>query len=220
MGQLSEKDMTIQDMKKNHMKDMNAEAKKTRQTVEEAKKTVDAHENTVKKIGEEKLETETKNVYLQNNIIQLHTTINDLEQDNNKLRQDLMEFKSMQKVAAPNRRHEPGLFPHTNHSSATYEHTEAPRANPTYKHFKSKRVYASGTGKLRPGKYGSNGFWDLGLCFVHFQTNRVCDDHRCEYRHMSLTSSERLYIKRLEPIGPGFVVHSDEMEKFKPSRSD
>jgi hypothetical protein len=56
-----------------------------------------------------------------------------------------------------------------------YKHENAPRQNRVcWNGFQSRLIHATQSGKLGPGKYGSNGHWDLGLCWAHFGTNNAC----------------------------------------------
>lgn len=83
----------------------------------------------------------------------------------------------------------------------TYAHREAPRENMTRDYNKSKAHYVA------PDKYGSNHFWNLGLCHTHFCTFKKCqtpDGKKCELRH-ELTKREHSYIMKLTPHGPKFL---------------
>ena len=82
---------------------------------------------------------------------------------------------------------------------ASFEHLDAPRKNTTFQFRFEKTNYGKGQGKAFPRKYGSNKFWDLGLCQIHFGTKFLCEVNGCGYRYHVLTDEERRYIRRLQP---------------------
>jgi hypothetical protein len=155
-------------------------------------------------------------VNLRMKITQRDTIITELEQNDHRLREKIADLKTQniylkQHVSAPPRRLQKSCVPHPDlavRNDDRYTHPNAP-VGKRFKHSRSSHVYAVGTGKVRPVKYGPNSNWDLGLCEVTFETNRFCTDTGCEYRHEALTSEERMYMGLLDPVGPGFLKHSD-----------
>jgi len=156
-------------------------------------------------------------------INQRDQTINDLELEMQNLKTKLADTAAVQShlhktIASlpPARRphvptHIPSLDPSIRNRN-DYAHADAPRKNlKDYRRFKPQLYYPFGNGKVGPGKYGSNGFWDLGLCHVHFQTEHVCEHReKCEYRHRKLTLEEKQYVGFLTK-GLEFLRRSDEL---------
>lgn len=87
-----------------------------------------------------------------------------------------------------------------------FEHLHASRENYTHETHVEKNTYTQGQVKVFPNKYGSNQYWDLGLCQLYFRTRQSCRTPGCEYRHHTLTENERRYIRRLKPKGPDFLL--------------
>ncbi|KAH6616420.1 hypothetical protein C7974DRAFT_416555 [Boeremia exigua] len=90
-------------------------------------------------------------------------------------------------------------------TNKTFTHPDAPRQNKTFEDHEEKFKHRLSQGKVWPYKYGSNNYWDLGLCYTHFCTKNVCKTPNCEYRHSPLTDEERCYIRRLQPVGGKFL---------------
>ncbi|CAA9966371.1 hypothetical protein PTMSG1_09730 [Pyrenophora teres f. maculata] len=149
----------------------------------------------------------------------------DLEIEHQKLKIKLTEAQRTNRILnehmaqhfpRQHRPHVPTHIPHANpaiRNHPEYKHLEAPRdrIKEEYRHFRKTLDYPQGTGKTGPGRYGSNGRWDLGLCHVHFLTPAICKHGSlCEYRHEALGSEERLYIGLLAPNGPRFLRRSAE----------
>ncbi|CAN9410714.1 unnamed protein product [Alternaria alternata] len=149
-------------------------------------------------------------------------TINELERENQYLKIKLAHEQAVhthlhQFIAsmAPERRpHIPSHIPSLDaavRDSLDYPHPDAPRKGlKNYRRFQPTLPYTAGNGKVGPQKYGSNAFWDLGLCHDHFHTPNVCQHGvACEYRH-GLTYDERAYIRFLTK-GDEFLRRSDEV---------
>ena len=149
-------------------------------------------------------------------------TINELECENQYLKIKLAHEQAVhthlhQFIAsmAPERRpHIPSHIPSLDaavRDSLDYPHPDAPRKGlKNYRRFQPTLPYTAGNGKVGPQKYGSNAFWDLGLCHDHFHTPNVCQHGvACEYRH-GLTYDERAYIRFLTK-GDEFLRRSDEV---------
>ena len=149
-------------------------------------------------------------------------TINELERENQYLKIKLAHEQAVhthlhQFIAsmAPERRpHTPSHIPSLDaavRDSLDYPHPDAPRKGlKNYRRFQPTLPYTAGNGKVGPQKYGSNAFWDLGLCHDHFHTPNVCQHGvACEYRH-GLTYDERAYIRFLTK-GDEFLRRSDEV---------
>lgn len=66
-----------------------------------------------------------------------------------------------------------------------------------YGDFDSKAENPRGEGKLWPQAYGGNANWDLGLCRVHFDKARVCENEDCKYRPDALSFKEQDFIRKL-----------------------
>jgi hypothetical protein len=204
----SEKDVTAHQIKVKHMDTTtHLKAEATRM-----------HEATVQKEG--------IIVDLRYKITQRDLTINQLGKDILLMRLKNSELKTQNKylvehASAPMPRHEASCVPHSDpsvHSHERYQHPNAPKKNALYKYFQPTRTYRRGTGKVRPGRYGSGLNWDLGLCLVTFTSKAVCSDTSCEYRHDHLDADERLYMGFLTPNGPSFIASSDECMRGRASR--
>ncbi|CAE7216907.1 hypothetical protein P3342_013087 [Pyrenophora teres f. teres] len=167
-------------------------------------------------------------IELQAQVTNLKLKVNNCEKTIHELENELHDLKiakkqSMQKhlnetmASSPTERrpHIPTHVPHD--STATrehprYKHSEAPRKNVKvdFQRLIPSLHYPTGTGKVGPGHYGSNAYWDLGLCQVHFRTPGVCvHGERCEYRHTPLDVDERQYIRFFEKRGPAFLASTD-----------
>ncbi|CAN9084405.1 unnamed protein product [Alternaria alternata] len=149
-------------------------------------------------------------------------TINELERENQYLKIKLAHEQAVHThmhrfiaSMAPERRpHIPSHIPSLDaavRDSLDYPHPDAPRKGlKNYRRFQPTLPYTAGNGKVGPQKYGSNAFWDLGLCHDHFHTPNVCQHGvACEYRH-GLTYDERAYIRFLTK-GDEFLRRSDEV---------
>ncbi|KAF2799547.1 hypothetical protein K505DRAFT_413565 [Melanomma pulvis-pyrius CBS 109.77] len=100
-------------------------------------------------------------------------------------------------------------------------HRHAPLNSALYKDFKPKNAYIHSDGKVGPFKYGSDSGWDLGLCFSHFRTHRVCYlADKCEWRHKALSEDEREYIRSFGGVGRAFLIESDKCTSKKPTSTN
>ncbi|KAF2852923.1 hypothetical protein T440DRAFT_553259 [Plenodomus tracheiphilus IPT5] len=97
----------------------------------------------------------------------------------------------------------------------TYRHPSAPHERIYVPYWKPKRTPVGAEGKVKPKVYGSNAYWDLGLCRVHFATTGVCRNIHCEYRHDVLTSLERSYMDSLGEPGRDFLTRIDYLFRLK-----
>ncbi|KAB2102948.1 hypothetical protein AG0111_0g8996 [Alternaria gaisen] len=149
-------------------------------------------------------------------------TINELERENQYLKIKLAHEQAVHThlhqfltSMAPERRpHIPSHIPSLDaavRDSLDYPHPDAPRKGlKNYRRFQPTLPYTPGNGKVGPQKYGSNTFWDLGLCHDHFHTPNICQHGvACEYRH-GLTYDERACIRFLTK-GDEFLRRSDEV---------
>ncbi|KAH4954455.1 hypothetical protein HBI65_042110 [Parastagonospora nodorum] len=204
----NEKDVTAHQIKVKHMNTTtHLKAEATRM-----------HEVTVQKEG--------IIVDLQYKITQRDLTINQLGKDKLIMRLENSELKAQNKylvehASAPMPCRDASCVPHFDpsvHSHERYQHPNAPKKNALYKYFQPTRTYRRGTGKVRPGRYGSGLNWDLGLCLVTFTSKAVCSDTSCEYRHGHLDPDERLYMGFLTPNGPSFIASTDEYMRGKASK--
>jgi uncharacterized protein YoxC len=150
-------------------------------------------------------------------------TINELEHETQNLKLKIVDMTAahdhlVQTVASsPAERHAnvPTYIPTLNdavRNHKDYPHPHAPRQGlKNYRRFTPTLPYASGNGKVAPGRYGSNANWDLGLCHVHFQTPQICEHgNACEYRHHPLNQHERQYMRFLTR-GMDFLSRADEI---------
>ncbi|KAI8937298.1 hypothetical protein NX059_006506 [Plenodomus lindquistii] len=126
-----------------------------------------------------------------------------LKQQNGILQHELHVAKD--RIAYYQKQREATLRPESiAYAPRDYPHSDAPRKN-----IKPSAEMPIGHGKLWPGKYGSNGNWDLGLCHYHFNTANRCKNRDCLFRHSSLTHEERQYIETLGNEGRAFLAKSD-----------
>ncbi|KAF1920759.1 hypothetical protein BDU57DRAFT_534506 [Ampelomyces quisqualis] len=173
---------------------------------------------------------EGKKLVLKSRVTQYEKTVNQLEMEKDELKAKNIELlATIQKLQLKIKhgRHpasrQPTLVPDPNpdiRNHDEYEHPEAPHMKRTYRYFVASLPYTTGTGKVWPSRYGSNGHWDLGLCQVHFNTEGDCKfGDQCEYRHDPLTQNERVYITMLKPLGTKFLASSDKCLFFKSPQS-
>lgn len=130
-----------------------------------------------------------------------------LMQQNKELR-DQLDHLQQAFTHAPTTSREPSLIPDPNRNVRNhneYKHPEAPMGSRRFPYDKSSISRPPNEGKVVVARYGSNRFWDLGLCRAHFEHGRTCRFEYCELRHEPLTADEQIYIGRLEPEGSKFI---------------
>ncbi|KAJ8111900.1 hypothetical protein OPT61_g5617 [Boeremia exigua] len=199
-GLLSEKEETVARLRLKH------EENKVKQLNEQARLLNDlnkAHDANIK--GTKKAKDEE--IRLKKVINERDIQILDLEQQVLGLQQQLEHLK-LSFTHAPDKQREPTLVPDPNRKfreNPEYRHPEAPREHKMYTNLKPALTYSPDAGKVRVTKYGSNKYWDLGLCRIRFEYGRSCDLYGCEFRHEPLTMNEQIYIRFLEPKGPDFI---------------
>ncbi|KAF1830771.1 hypothetical protein BDW02DRAFT_533292 [Decorospora gaudefroyi] len=93
-----------------------------------------------------------------------------------------------------------------------YRHRDAPRRDDRFKTGRAAPPPRDPRKCTAPGQYGSNAYWDLGLCKMHFMDRAQCPrGDVCEWSHTPLDGNERGYVYMLGERGRQFLTLSDRI---------